>query len=162
MKVLFNEIINHFSIRILNMSCHHFHATLRRGFSKILLCDALQCMGTIRPKKKRKELCLSFLKVKTLSAMRFFFFFFFFFLVKKGYADAEISPNFFFYCIFRQLFFFFFFFFFFLRPLRGSFLTFFSISRKKKMKKLKISQKPKKKKKKCGKFGFLKAMRVGS
>ena len=30
------------------------------------------------------------------------------------------------------------------------------------MKKLKISQKPKKKKKKCGKFGFLKAMRAGS
>ena len=95
-----------------------------------------------RPKKK--ELCLSFLKVKTLSAMHFFFVF----LVKKGYADAEISPNFFFIAFFGN--------YFFSRPLRGRFLTFFSISREKKMKKLKISQKPKKKEKKCGKFGFKK------
>ena len=56
----------------------------------------------IRPKKK--ELCLSFLKVKTLSAMRFFFFFFF--LVKKSYADAEIPPNFFFIAFFGNYFFF--------------------------------------------------------
>ena len=62
---------------------------------------------------------------------------------------------FFFYCIFRQLFFF-------SRPLRGRFLTFFSISRKKKMKKWKSLKNLKKKKKKCGKFGFLKAMRAGS
>ena len=68
-----------------------------------------------RPKKK-KELCLSFLKVKTLSAMRFFFFFFFF-LVKKGYADAEIPPNFFLLHFSATIFF--------SRPLRGRFLTFF-------------------------------------
>ena len=64
--------------------------------------------------QKKKELCLSFLKVKTLSAMRFFFFF----LVKKGYADAEIPPNFFFIAFFGNYFFF-----------RGRFLTLFSISR---------------------------------
>ena len=111
------------------------------SYNKVALCTLGQ---------KKKELCLSFLKVKTLSAMCFFFF-----LVKKGYADAEIPP-FFFLLHFSVTFFFF------SRPLRGRFLTFFfSISRKKKMKKLKISQKPKKKKK-CGKFGFLKAMRVGS
>ena len=109
----------------------------------------------LRPKKKKKkELCLSFLKVKTVSAMRFFFNLFF--LVKKSYADAEIPPNFFLLHFSATIFFL-------PRPLRGRFLTFFSISRKKKMKKLKISQKPKKKKKKkCGKFGFLKAMRAGS
>ena len=54
--------------------------------------------------KKKKELCLSFLKVKTLSAMRFFFFFFFF--SQKGYADAEIPPNFFFIAFFGNYFFF--------------------------------------------------------
>ena len=53
--------------------------------------------------QKKKELCLSFLKVKTLSAMRFFFFF----LVKKGYADAEIPPNFFFFIAFFGNYFFF-------------------------------------------------------
>ena len=51
--------------------------------------------------QKKKEFCLSFLKVKTLSAMRFFFF-----LVKKGYADAEIPPNFFFIAFFGNYFFF--------------------------------------------------------
>ena len=64
--------------------------------------------------------------------------------------DAEIPPNFFLLHFSAT--------FFFSRPF---FLTFFSISRKIKMKKLKISQKPKKKKK-CGKFGFLKAMCAGS
>ena len=54
--------------------------------------------------KKKKELCLSFLKVKTLSAMRFFCLFFV--LVKKGYADAEIPPNFFFIAFFGNYFFF--------------------------------------------------------
>ena len=79
---------------------------------------------------------------------------FFFFLDKKGYADAEIPPNFFLLHFLATIFFF-------SRPLCDRFLTSFSISKKKKMKKLKISQKPKKKKK-CGKFGFLKAMRAGS
>ena len=64
---------------------------------------------------------------------------FFFFLVKKGYADAEIPPNFFLLHFSATIFFF-----------RGRsaavFLTFFPISREKKDEKLKISQKPKKKK----------------
>ena len=53
-----------------------------------------------RPKKK-KELCLSFLKVKTLSATRFFFF------SQKRLCGCGNAPYFFFYCIFRQLFLFF-------------------------------------------------------
>ena len=44
----------------------------------------------LRPKKKKKELCLSFLKVKTLSAMRFFFFFFFF--SQKGLRGCGNTP----------------------------------------------------------------------
>ena len=71
---------------------------------------------------QKKELCLSFLKVKTLSAMRFFFF------SQKELRECGNTPYIFFYCIFRPLFFF-------SRPLRGPFLTFFSISREKKMKK---------------------------
>ena len=55
----------------------------------------------IRPKKKKKGLCLSFLKVKTLNAMRFFFF------VKKGYVNAEIPPIFFLIAFFGHYFFFF-------------------------------------------------------
>ena len=39
--------------------------------------------------QKKKELCLSFLKVKTLSAMRFFFFFFF---SQKGLRGCGNTP----------------------------------------------------------------------
>ena len=49
-------------------------------------CIEQSCMvDNIHDKAKKKELCLSFLCVKTISAMHFFFF-----LVKKGYANAEI------------------------------------------------------------------------
>ena len=51
--------------------------------------------------QKKKELCLSFLKVKTLSAMRLFVF-----LFKKGYADAEIPLIFFFLHFSATIFFF--------------------------------------------------------
>ena len=60
----------------------------------VFLCYGNSSFQPLQLGQKKKELCLSFLKVKTLSAMRFFFFFFFF-LVKKGYADAEIPPIFF-------------------------------------------------------------------
>ena len=77
------------------------------------------------PQKLKKELCVSFLKVKTVSAMHFFF------VVKKGYANAKIPPIFFI-AYFAPNFFF-----------CGRFLTFFPLVGKKRWKKNpKISQKP--------------------
>ena len=64
-------------------------------------------------------------------------FFFFFFLVKKGYADAEIPPNFFFIAFFGNYFFF--------RSRSAAVFNLFFPLVGKKMKKLKISQNLKKK-----------------
>ena len=62
----------------------------------------------------QKKLCLSFLKVKTVSAMHCCF------LVRKGYGNAEILPFFLLHFLATILF-----------SLRGRFLTFFPLAGKK-------------------------------